>query len=293
MRSLSKIPAFIFLLLTINATAQKASISASVDKNKILIGEPLTLIVQAQIPVASKIRFPFPDSIPHFERAGEVRVDSTIEGSYIALRVHYQLTSFDSGHWVIPSFVLARGIASDTLPVDVVFSDFDPKQPYHELRDIIPVEAAEEEQEQWWYFIAAGVLLLAFILYLIFRRKPVKEQVASPFVNPYEHAKKQLDELKRNKPIAREYYSALTEIFKVYVADKKGIRSLQNTTGDLVLQLHSLYPREAVFEKLAQSLRLADFVKFAKYVPGAEDDQAAFEAVSRAIDQIERQPDAV
>jgi hypothetical protein len=194
---------------------------------------------------------------------------------------------------VIPSFVLARGIASDTLPVDVVFSDFDPKQPYHELRDIIPVEAAEEEQEQWWYFIAAGVLLLAFILYLIFRRKPVKEQVARPLVNPYEHAKKQLDALKRNKPVAREYYSALTEIFKVYVADKKGIRSLQNTTGDLVLQLHSLYPREAVFEKLAQSLRLADFVKFAKYVPGAEDDQAAFEAVSRAIDQIERQPDAV
>ena len=293
MRILNMISAFLLLLVALQAPAQKASISASVDKNKILIGEPLMLVVQARIPVSSKLRFPVPDSIPHFEKAGDVSIDSTVEGSFIAWRAHYPLTSFDSGHWVIPSFILARGIASDTLPVDVVFSDFDPKQPYHELRDIIPVDVADKREKQWWYFIAAGAVLLAFILYLVFRRKPKDRSSPEVVINPYERAKKQMDALQRNKPPAKMYYSELADIFRVYVADKRAIQSLQHTTDDLVLQMGSLYPGNAIVEKLAQALRLADFVKFAKYVPTADDDRMAWDAVSNAIDEIERKPDVV
>jgi hypothetical protein len=42
------------------------------------------------------------------------------------------------------------------------------------------------------------------------------------------------------------------------------------------------------FARLAQSLRLGDFVKFAKYIPLAEDDRLAVEAIKKSIDEIEK-----
>jgi hypothetical protein len=161
------------------------------------------------------------------------------------------------------------------------------------MRDIIPVEAKEEPRNQWWYFVAAGVVLLALILYLAFRRRPKLQASTDTAVDAYEHARKKLEELQRQKPPSKLYYSSLTSIFRVYVAERRNIHSLQQTTDDLMVRLRSLYPGNPVFEKLAQALRLADFVKFAKYVPAGNDDQMAFDAVSAAIDEIERKPDAV
>lgn len=293
MRSIRFISIIVVLLSGLSANAQRASVSAAVNKKKILIGEPFTLTVEAKIPSKSRLALEEADTIPHFEKTAPVVFDSVVEGSFTTIRAKYELTSFDSGHWVIPSFVLARGIASDTLGLDVVFSDFDPKQPYHDLQENIEVEVPEEQKKQWWYFVAAGVILLGFILYLLFRKKPPKVVAAAPPVNPYEHAKKQLSELQRSKPASKQYYSALTDIFRVYVLEKKGIHSLQKTTDDLVVRLRILFPNQPPFEKLAQALRLADFVKFAKYVPSVEDDNSSFDAIQNAIDEIEKMPDAV
>lgn len=264
------------------------------DKNKVLLGQPFTLTIEARIPTTGNLQFPVIDSIPHFEFVGDRKLDSTKEATFLRIRAQYQLISFDSGHWVIPSFALSRRIISDTIPMDVVYSEFDPKQSYHELRDIIPVEEAElEKKMQWWYYAIAGGVLLAFILYLVVRKKPAKPVSPAIVLNAYERAKKQLAQLQGNRPVAKAYYSELTEIFRQYVSDRKGIRSLQNTTDDLVVQLRGLYNDKSAFDSLAQALRLADFVKFAKYVPNADDDRMAFETISRAIDDIEKVPDAV
>ncbi len=78
---------------------------------------------------------------------------------------------------------------------------------------------------------------------------------------------KQLEQLQRDKPETKLYYSKLTDIFRLYIFQKKGILSLQKTTDDLVIQLKSLNLNKEQFDKLSQSLRLSDFVKFAKYIP--------------------------
>ena len=64
--------------------------------------------------------------------------------------------------------------------------------------------------------------------------------------------------------------------------------SMQKTTDDLVVQLRGLPMDRLQFEKLAQSLRLSDFVKFARYVPSAEDDRNTFETIKNAIVAIEK-----
>ena len=76
-----------------------------------------------------------------------------------------------------------------------------------------------------------------------------------------------MEKLVKEKPETKQYYSELVDIFKVYVLAKTGIHSLQNTTDDLVKQLRGLNIPKDQFEQLSQSLRLSDFVKFAKYIP--------------------------
>ena len=98
----------------------------------------------------------------------------------------------------------------------------------------------------------------------------------------------QLEKLQKEKPEQKQYYSRLVDIFRVYIFKKKEIHSLQKTTDDLVLQLKGIPVDKEQFEKLSQALRLSDFVKFAKYVPSAEDDKAIFETIKNSITSIER-----
>jgi hypothetical protein len=52
--------------------------------------------------------------------------------------------------------------------------------------------------------------------------------------------------------------------------------------------LKSLNLHKEQFGKLSQSLRLSDFVKFAKYIPSNDDDRNAFSEIRNAIVTIEK-----
>ena len=269
-----------------------ATISASVDKKRILIGEPLQLTIETRIPPGSVISFIHIDSIGHFELLGKPVIDTSQVENGTIIKGTYTLTSFDSGHWVIPSFVINTSLATDTLPIDVVFSDFDPKQDYHDIKDILEVEPAKKKQ-WWWYAAGGALLLLLLILYLLRKKKPAPVTKQAVTIDPFEEAMKELAQLQKLKPDTKTYYSTLTNIFRLYVFRKKGILSLQKTTGDLVLRLRDLDLDKEQFNKLSQALQLSDFVKFAKYIPGPEDDKQAFEIIGRSIEAIEQKKDAV
>ncbi len=281
---------FLFSLFIVQLiTAQDGTtIKASVDKNKILIGEPIQLTVEVYLSPESVKKFIPIDSIEHFELLDKPVIDTTSNDGGLNIKGVYKITSFDSGHWVIPSFVLSKDVKTDTIPVDVVFSDFDPAQDYHDIKDILEANPAEKKAEWWWY-AAGGALLLALLLfYLLRKRKPAPVSMPKVIINPYEEAMKQLEQLHREKSETKLYYSKLTDIFRLYIFQKKGILSLQKTTDDLVIQLKSLNLSKEQFDKLSQSLRLSDFVKFAKYIPSADDDRNCFEEIKNAIITIEK-----
>jgi LPXTG-motif cell wall-anchored protein len=262
------------------------TIQASVDKNKILLGEPMKLTVEVNLSPDAVILFPKIDSIKHFEFL-EKLVDTTSNGSSTTIKGVYKITSFDSGHWIIPSFVLPGDLKTDTIPVDVVFSDFDPNQDYHDIKDILP--AKPKEKKQWWWFAVGGALLIAGLM-VYFLRKKKEVVVAKPetVIDPYKEAMSQLEELNKAKPESKLYHTKLVDIFRLYIFRKKGILSLQKTTDDLVLQLIDLSLMKTVFDKLSQSLRLSDFVKFAKYNPTDDDNSSCFQIISESIKLIEQ-----
>jgi hypothetical protein len=282
---------FTVLFFTIFSHAQhKIIIKATVDKNNIVIGEQIHFNLEANFPPHEPIRFFSFDTIPHFEILERKKIDTIDNDEGIRLSQSLTLTSFDSGHFVIPSLELSgdTSMLSDTIPVNISFSPFDPKQDYHDIKDVIDVKAEKPKKNDWYWYVAASVFLVAAIIYLLARKKK-KTIVQAPPIDPFTEAKQELEKLRRENPAGKLFYTRLVDIFRIYVLRRKGIESLQKTTDDLVVQLKSLKLPVDDFNRLAQALRMSDFVKFAKYEPGDTDKQESFDIVKKSIENIQKQ----
>ena len=253
---------FFFFVCAGNINSQTiATIKASVDKNKILIGEPLQLTIEASLtPEAIKF-FNALDSIQHFEILDKPTLDTTNKDGASLLRAVYKLTSFDSGHWVIPSFSLTKKIKTDTIPVDVIFSEFNPEQEYHDIKDIIDAEEQKEEKKNWIWYAVAGTVLILLLIYFLLKKKKEPALAPAPALSAFEEAIRQLNSLQEQNLDPKDYHTKLVDIFRLYVLKKKNILSLQKTTDNLVVQLKPVINSAEVFSQVQQALRLSDFVK--------------------------------
>ena len=280
------------LFATLVSAQNKTTVKATVDRSQILIGEQIRLTLEADIPENEPIRFFQLDTLPHFEFLQKEKIDTSNTGSGTRLQQVILITSFDSGHWVIPMLPLGEQAITDSIPVDIGFSTpFDPQQAYHDVKDIMEVKPPEEKKPdyKWWYIGGGALLLLIVLLYFLLRtkKKPVAVPVFQPPVDPFKEAMDKLEQLKQRKTDSKQYYSELVDIFRVYVLKKKDIHSMQNTTEDLVRQLRGIGLGNDKYERLSGTLRLSDLVKFAKYIPSGQDDQEVFATVKQTIQSIE------
>src|SRR5574338_1318294 len=162
---------FSFLFSAGSVYAQnKISVKASADKNKILIGERIYLSLEADFPAGSAVHFFSIDSIPHFIIINKEKTDTERSANMISLKQELQLTSFDSGQWVIPSFVLDKKNKTNPIPFDVVFSDFVRSKDYHDIKDIIELPA--EKDNSWWILPAIiSAVIIAAMIWLLKKKK--------------------------------------------------------------------------------------------------------------------------
>jgi hypothetical protein len=279
----------LFLSSLVSSAQNKIIIRCTIEKSRIVIGEQTQLTLKADFPPQVPMSFFTIDSIPHFEILERKKIDTVDDREGIKLSQSLTLTSFDSGHWVIPSFELPadKPMYTDSLAVDVSFSPFDSNQDYHDIKDVIDVQVKEKKEETWYWYAAASAVLVAAIIYLLVRKK--KKPVAKiPFVDPYKEAKQELEKLGKENLTSKMFYTRLVDIFRVYISRRKGIASLQKTTDDLVVQLRSLKLPAEEFNRLAQALRMSDFVKFAKFEPGQSDKNDSFKTIKEFIDNIEK-----
>src|SRR5215467_6919303 len=79
---------------------------ASVDRDSILIGEPIKLTLDVRYPLGADINWFKLDTIPHFEFLikGKPDTSSDMNGKEVVQVV--TITSFDSGHFQIPALIL-------------------------------------------------------------------------------------------------------------------------------------------------------------------------------------------
>src|SRR5580700_11247823 len=79
-----------------------AQVKATVDKQHILIGEPIHLMLEATVKGNNPLTWPPLDSLPHFDLVEKGAADSTVSPDQRYFRQYLTVTSFDSGTWSIP-----------------------------------------------------------------------------------------------------------------------------------------------------------------------------------------------
>ena len=79
------------------------------------------------------------------------------------------------------------------------------------------------------------------------------------------------------------YYTQLNDILRNYVARQFQLSTKEKTNDELAIQLKQLNLPPDQYTSLIQALRMADFVKFARYLPPATDNEKTLLVIESSI----------
>lgn len=293
---------FFASVLPLFLLAQKPSVTTSVNRNGILIGERIEYHVKTSMPdnIYRLSWFNLPDSFGNFVVVSRDKIDSSFANGNIVFAQTLVLTSFDSGRQVIPalSFGLERlngdsafKMLTDTIPIMVSYSPIDSIMPFHDIKPIMKVTM----EKMWWKWLVAGLLLL-IILFIIWRYRKKKKKADVVFdskISDYDEAMQSLDQLETSKLIEKgeikNYYSQLSDIFKKYLSRKTNRLQMHLTASEILPELMQYNVSRELLSDFANTLKTGEAVKFAKYLPPAEDSHKASEITRKIIVLIHSQ----
>jgi hypothetical protein len=259
-------------------------------------------MLEATVHGDAPLVWPSLDSLPHFDWVEKKNVDSTIQPGQRYYRQYLTITSFDSGAFAIPRLPFLSGnkkYLSDSIRIDIGYTKIDPGKDYHDIKDIVDIP---NPYAGWfgWIVAAVSIASVALVVWLIRKKKLLKligiGQKTAPRLSPYEEAITQLDELERQRlpenGSLKLYYSRLGDILRLYLFRRMGIASLAETSEELILQLRRLPLPAQQWTELAETLRMSDFVKFAKYQPGLADCELHYRVIRSSVEELNRIADA-
>jgi BatD DUF11 like domain len=284
-----------------NKPADKETIIAnakvSVNRTRILLGEQIELTLRLEtLQGEQSVQWPqLPDSLNHFEVLKRTPLDSIVSGNNLTYTQTLTLTSFDSGHWVLPSVSFIAGkksVKTDSLEIDVTNVVLKGKD-YNDIKEIIEVPDPGFDWKKWLPYIIGIVLVAALVLYWLSNRKkkPVVEKPVSRST-AYDEAMVELKKLKGEqlpeKGEVKQFYSRLYDIYRIYLGRYSGTKLMQSTTDDLLVKMKDKLP-SASFSRIAEVLRISDAVKFAKYPSSVSESATCWDAIAGSVEELNRQ----
>ena len=225
-------------------------------------------------------------------------IDTQVLNNRIIATQKLLITAFDDSIFQIPPFVFKYGndsLYTESLILSVASIRLDSLEiAAIDTAQMLQVFDIKEPIDTPWTFsefikryyihlliILGTAIIIALIVIFINRRKKNK-----PFIKFLEKPKepahiiafRELDELKAKKlwqaGKEKAYYSELTEIIREYLENRYHIATFELTSHELMDSVKSKKLLEGdLFEKLSQTLSIADLAKFAKFKPlPAEND---------------------
>lgn len=282
--------------------AQPFQAEAKLDTSQILIGDQIYLDVQITQPENAKVGFPDIENqvSPGVEVLEAMERDTVkLEDRNIGVRQRFLVTSFDTGRVELPSFkfpysyegqqgsIETRPLAMTVRPVkvDTTQSIFDIKAPFGApitFMELLPYIAG-----------VLGLILLGWLIYYIITKRRRKEPILTqrkPDEPAHVYALRELDKLKEEKLWQQDkvklYYSRLSEILRTYLWMRYGIKTLERTTGEILDSLQkSEFSDDHLYNRLEDTLRLSDLVKFAKMVPTPSENEQCLDFAYEFVDK--------
>lgn len=266
-------------------------VTASIDRDSLLIGEQIELQISASADPEALILFPEGQTFYPLEVVNESAIDTLSKRPQLSLRKTYKITQFDAGDYLIaPQQITINRNPYTTEAIPVRINDVVVDTTAQGLYNIKPLgQKAPEPQSHWPYVLITALIAIGLLVY--FKRSREKKRVISPF----EEAIRSIDRLKQIEVVeaASIYYSA-TSIFKTYLHRRLSLSTEQRTSKELIGLLDSLGQNEPYYQQTKEQqtgvkelLNRAELYKFAKQSVTDEQRSADLLLVSQTIEAYE------
>jgi hypothetical protein len=291
--------------------ANAPKISGTVEPDSIGIGDRFLYTIEVERDLMQEVYFPdFKQSVEHYEMIEDRPVDTlSREGRKLKLRKSYLMAAFQEGiHNVLPEVMYLDKNIIDTLRGDdtlrLMVTTFEIDSTSHTIFDIKPQRTlkfkfGEISGYVTWTIIAIIILVLLFLVakrILAHYGKSFSDIFKpAPPLPPHEIALRDLKKL-HSERLWQEgnhklYYSGLTDILRAYIAGQFGVGALEMTSDEIIEAMRGVEIPQKQKMDLTELLRDADLVKFAKAMPEAEANEAAYTMALNFVEQTMPQPE--
>ena len=210
------------------------------------------------------------------------------------LQVKLLLTSFDSGYYKLPLMV-ALTPQGDTIYLDSPFLDVT-NTPVDTANFVMhPVKGQMKypvtlEEVLPWAALAIALAVLGYLIYRYIKRR--KEQGGlfgkpEPQDPPHIVALRELDRIRGEQlwqnGKEKLFYTGVTDALREYIEARFGVGAMEKTTSEIMADLSDKKIEPRHYKELEELFKTADLVKFAKYVPGNEENEEAIPMAVRFV----------
>ena len=274
------------------------TVHARIVPDSISIGDRFALEVEVEKDLVQVVDFPVYEQgkmSENLEVVQEFPVDTLgRDGRRITLRKRYLMTTFDEGMYGLghfPVLYMGKNVVDTLFSADSLFlrvTTFDIDTTTQQIYDIkppmrAPVKFGEFAGYLWAAFWALQVIIGgAYVLMRVLRNREKGQvhAVRKPTEPPHVTAIRELERLNGEKLWQNHryklYYTRLTDIVREYIEERFGVNAMEMTTEEIMDALCGRLETERSAAQLRRLLTTADYVKFAKYQPGVEDNEMSY-----------------
>lgn len=281
----------------------RLTIEYSVDRESILIGDPVELIVTACFPTNGTLELPEigrEKDVVLLERDWE---DVPREDGLVQSESRYTITSFRIGEHVVSTGMIMCAVGDQTFStnfpaVTLTVETSLAEDSSSEIADIKPVHKLPGRIPPWLW-ISLMVALVAFLVgWITSKLWKHRERIipSAPPIPPYVIAFRALDALKNRglleKDECKPFYIELSIILRSYLEGRFNLNAPDETTEEIVEEMSRSPELDGSQRTILQEfMRQADMVKFAKGHPDRATMESAFDTTKQFVEETKTSGD--
>lgn len=295
------------LAFAFGLNAQNVEVEGKVKSTDVQVGKPFTLDLSLKVPYGWFVEWNdfaqdgLSEQIDIIKRGN---VERTADAdSNVIVKQQLTLMTFDTGQIQLPAVGLTYAPSFDdpmrlqafTEPIDLYATTMvvDTLQPYKPIVEPIAVPITMKEVFPWILVALLAVLLGLGVWLFVKRRKTRVDEngnvVKGPVIPPYDKAVDDLKRLREEKMWqsgkVKEYFSSLTDIAREYIEGQFGVNAVEMTTDDILEEIRPLRFSKETYDKLKDTMEVADLVKFAKYSASTLESDTALSNMTDFVNE--------
>ncbi len=277
-------------------------VRSAVDTSSITIGDRIKYTVSIDYKEGMRVEQPGAGvNLGQFEIKNYKIQPPYSEDGRVFIKYEYEISVFDTGKFTIPPFPVAYFPTDSTKDYKIIeansiniYVESVIQDGGKELKDVKPPVYIPFD----YIFaismatIIIAILVAAFFAYRFYRKKKESGYVfkaPEPRRPAHEVALADLDSLiAKNLPAGgeiKQYYIEISEIIRRYIEGRFFIPALEETSFEIMSEIHNRQLEADIYQLLNDFLNLCDLVKFAKYVPEQSECDTGAEIARRFIEE--------